>query len=52
MDHVDGWARAQAFRDVVLDLFADNQGAIAFYERQGYRPDHVRMAKPLTEPRL
>jgi GNAT superfamily N-acetyltransferase len=52
MDHVEGWARDRAFREVVLDLFADNQGAIAFYERQGYRPAHVRMAKPLTEPRL
>ena len=47
MDHVEGWARDRAFREVVLDVFADNQGAIAFYERQGYRPDHVRMAKPL-----
>src|SRR5215207_10128592 len=50
MDHVEGWARDRAFREVVLDVFADSQGAIAFYERLGYRPDHVRMAKPLTEP--
>ena len=47
MDHVEGWARDRAFREVVLDVFAGNQGAIAFYERQGYRPDHIRMAKPL-----
>ena len=47
MDHVESWARGKAFREVVLDVFADNQRAIAFYERQGYRPDHIRMAKPL-----
>ena len=47
MDHVERWARNKAFREVVLDVFADNQRAIAFYERQGYRPDHIRMAKPL-----
>jgi GNAT superfamily N-acetyltransferase len=47
MDHVERWARDRAFREVVLDVFAGNQGAIAFYERQGYRPDHIRMAKPL-----
>jgi ribosomal protein S18 acetylase RimI-like enzyme len=52
MDHVEGWARDRAFREVVVDVFADNQGAIAFHQRQGYRPTHVRMAKPLTEPRL
>ncbi len=47
MDHVERWARERAFREVVLDVFAGNQGAIAFYDRQGYRPDHIRMAKPL-----
>jgi GNAT superfamily N-acetyltransferase len=47
MDRVERWARDRAFREVVLDVFAGNQGAIAFYERQGYRPDHIRMAKPL-----
>ena len=44
---VEGRARDQGFREVVLDVFAENHGAIAFYERQGYRPDHIRMAKPL-----
>ncbi len=47
MDHVERWARDRGFREVVLDVFSDNRGAIAFYERQGYRPDHIRMAKPL-----
>jgi ribosomal protein S18 acetylase RimI-like enzyme len=47
LDHVERWARDHGFREVVLDVFAENHGAIAFYERQGYRPDHIRMAKPL-----
>lgn len=47
LDSVERWARDQGYREVVLDVFAGNQRAIAFYERQGYRPDHIRMAKPL-----
>jgi GNAT superfamily N-acetyltransferase len=48
LDSVERWARDQGYREVVLDVFAGNQRAIAFYERQGYRPDHIRMAKPLS----
>jgi ribosomal protein S18 acetylase RimI-like enzyme len=48
LDHVERWARDHGYREVVLDVFASNQRAIAFYERQGYRPDHIRMAKPLV----
>jgi GNAT superfamily N-acetyltransferase len=47
MTHVEEWARAHAMREVVLDVFANNFGARAFYERCGYQPDHIRMAKPL-----
>ena len=47
LDYVERWAREHGYREVVLDVFAGNQGAIAFYERQGYRPDHIRMVKPL-----
>jgi ribosomal protein S18 acetylase RimI-like enzyme len=47
LNYVERWARDHEFREVVLDVFASNQRAIAFYERQGYRPDHIRMAKPL-----
>lgn len=48
MTHVEEWARERAFREVVLDVFANNDGALAFYERCGYRPDHIRMTKPLV----
>jgi ribosomal protein S18 acetylase RimI-like enzyme len=47
LDFVERWARDHGFREVVLDVFAVNNGAIAFYERHGYQPDHIRMAKPL-----
>lgn len=47
MDHIEDWARAGGYKEVVLDIFANNHGAIGFYERCGYRPDHIRMAKPL-----
>jgi ribosomal protein S18 acetylase RimI-like enzyme len=47
LDYVERWARDHGYREVVLDVFAGNQRAIAFYERQGYRPDHIRMVKPL-----
>jgi ribosomal protein S18 acetylase RimI-like enzyme len=44
---VESRARDHGYREVVLDVFAGNHGAIAFYERQGFRPDHIRMAKSL-----
>ena len=47
LDYVERWAREHGYREVVLDVFAGNQRAVAFYERQGYQPDHIRMAKPL-----
>jgi GNAT superfamily N-acetyltransferase len=48
LQHVEAWARDGGFREVVLDVFAGNADAAAFYERCGYRPDHIRMAKPLA----
>jgi GNAT superfamily N-acetyltransferase len=47
LDYVERWARDRGYREVVLDVFAGNQRAIVFYERRGYRPDHIRMVKPL-----
>jgi GNAT superfamily N-acetyltransferase len=48
MTHAERWAREHLYREVALDVFATNNGAIQFYERCGYRPDHIRMAKPVT----
>ena len=47
LGHVEAWARERDFREVVLDVFAGNSRAIAFYERVGYQRDHIRLAKPL-----
>jgi ribosomal protein S18 acetylase RimI-like enzyme len=49
LEHAEQWARERGCREVVLDVFASNTGAIAFYERCGYRPDHIRMAKPVGQ---
>lgn len=46
--YVEVWARERGFVEVVLDVFAGSEGARTFYERCGYRPDHIRMAKPLS----
>ena len=48
LERADAWARDHNCLEVVLDVFAGNEAAMAFYERCGYRPDHVRMAKPLV----
>jgi GNAT superfamily N-acetyltransferase len=48
MERVERWARENGCKEVVLDVFAGNEGARAFYERCGYRPDHIRMAKPVV----
>jgi ribosomal protein S18 acetylase RimI-like enzyme len=45
--HAEAWARRHGCREVVLDVFATNEPAVAFYERCGYRADHIRMAKPV-----
>jgi GNAT superfamily N-acetyltransferase len=47
MRFAEGWAAGEGCREVCLDVFAGNGRAISFYEHAGYRPDHIRMAKPL-----
>ena len=48
MDHAETWARAHGLIEVSLDVFAGNARARAFYERAGYRPDHIRLVKRLA----
>ena len=48
MTHAEQWGRARGCQEVVLDVFANNSSAIAFYERIGFAPDHVRMSKSLA----
>lgn len=48
MEHAEQWARQEGCLEAVLDVFADNASAIAFYRRLGYEADHLRLAKPLA----
>ena len=49
MEAAEGWARAQGFRLICLDVFANNHRARAFYARHGYQDDSLRLTKPLSE---
>lgn len=46
--HVEAWAQRHGCLEVVLDVFATNAEALSFYERCGYRPDHIRLSKSLS----
>jgi ribosomal protein S18 acetylase RimI-like enzyme len=48
MAHAEKWGREHGCHEVVLDVFANNPSAIAFYERLGFAPDHLRMSKSLA----
>lgn len=48
MSHAEQWGREHGCLEVVLDVFANNPSAIAFYERIGFAPDHLRMSKSLA----
>ena len=47
MQAAEDWARAQGFRLICLDVFANNRRARAFYTRQGYYEDSLRLTKLL-----
>jgi GNAT superfamily N-acetyltransferase len=47
MTAAEDWARAQKFRLICLDVFANNSRARAFYAKQGYQDDSLRLTKPL-----
>ncbi len=48
MAHAELWGREHGCHEVVLDVFANNPSAIAFYERLGFAPDLLRMSKSLA----
>ena len=49
MQAAEEWGRAQGFRLICLDVFANNQRARAFYARHGYQDDSLRLTKPLSD---
>ena len=48
MAYADEWAREHDCIEVCLDVWGNNHHAIGFYERLGFRPDHLRLATPLA----
>lgn len=47
MQEAETWARAQGYRFLCLDVFADNRQAVEFYERRDFQTETLRMVKPL-----
>jgi len=47
MAAAEAWARERGYRLLTLNVFDANQRARALYERLGYRPDVIKLVKPL-----
>lgn len=47
MSEAEGWARAQGYRFLLLDVFGSNATARRFYERKGYTVDSLRLRRPI-----
>jgi ribosomal protein S18 acetylase RimI-like enzyme len=45
MEEAEGWARAQGYRFLLLDVFGSNATARRFYERKGYEVDSLRLRR-------
>ncbi len=49
LDWAAEWARSQGYATVALDVFANNERARRFYDRNGFKDDFVRMVQTLDE---
>ncbi|HET6907581.1 MAG TPA: GNAT family N-acetyltransferase [Rhodanobacteraceae bacterium] len=47
LDHAHAWAKKQRCALITLAVFPGNERARALYERNGFGPDLLRMAKPI-----
>lgn len=47
MARVEAWAREQGYGHVALDVFASNGRGRAFYARQGYGEETIRLVKDI-----
>ncbi len=47
MAEAETWARSCGYRFLSLDVYADNKRAIDFYTNGGFKPETIRLVKPL-----
>ena len=47
MARAEDWAQANGWRLLSIDVFADNRRALDLYVRGGFRPETIRLVKPL-----
>lgn len=47
MKAAEGWAKEQGYRLLHLEVFANNDNARRFYQKQGFKPETLHMIKPL-----
>jgi ribosomal protein S18 acetylase RimI-like enzyme len=48
MRHAENWARTKGLRQLVLNVFANNNRARQFYQMLGYQTETMKMVKDLT----
>ncbi|MEB3273019.1 MAG: GNAT family N-acetyltransferase [Prochlorothrix sp.] len=48
LDQAETWAKKNHDRQITLQVFCDNQSALALYHSQGYRPQVFTLVKPLS----
>jgi len=47
MAEAESWARGRGYRFLSLDVYADNKRAVDFYTNGGFKPETIRLVKPL-----
>ena len=47
LNHAQDWAQARGDRQIGLQVFADNEGAIELYRKLGYQTQSLWLRKPL-----
>ena len=47
MKAAEDWAKEQGYRLLHLEVFANNDNARGFYQKQGFEPETLHMIKPL-----
>lgn len=52
LQHAQDWAAARGERQIGLQVFADNPGAIALYRKLGYQTHSLWLTKPLSQEPL